>query len=204
MDVQQTKIPDSFVFTPRVYSDERGDFLEWYRADLLEEALGFSLNLKQANTSISSKGVVRGIHFAELSPGQAKYVTCPKGAVLDFVIDIRVGSPTFGLWDAILLDDVDRKAVYLSEGLGHAFVSLADNTVVNYLVSDTYKPEREHGINPLDPNLNLEMPFPLEELLFSPKDADAPQLEELLEGNLLPTWVRCKEHYENLKKASHS
>ncbi|WP_298122872.1 dTDP-4-dehydrorhamnose 3,5-epimerase family protein, partial [uncultured Aurantimicrobium sp.] len=136
MEVQPLSIPGSFVVTPKIFEDDRGAFLEWYRADKLEEVLGYSLDLKQANSSVSKRAVVRGIHFAELGPGQAKYVTCPFGAVLDFIVDIRVGSPTFGKWDSVILDDQNRKAVYLSEGLGHAFVALTENTFVNYLVSD--------------------------------------------------------------------
>ena len=94
--------------------------------------------------------MVRGIHFADIPPSQSKYVTCTRGAVLDFVIDIRTGSPKFGEWDSVRLDDVDRKAIYLSEGLGHAFVALTDDATVSYLVTDTYHAEREHGINSRD------------------------------------------------------
>ena len=107
-------------------------------------AVGHRLDLQQANCSVSAAGVLRGIHFADVPPGQAKYVTCVKGAVLDVAIDVRVGSPTFGTWDAVLLDDVDRRAVYLSEGLGHAFLSLEDDSTVLYLCSTGYSPGREH------------------------------------------------------------
>ncbi len=96
----------------------------------------------QVNTSVSRRGVVRGIHYADIPPGQAKYVTCQRGAVLDFAIDIRVGSPTFGQWDSELLDAVDRRAIYLAEGLGHAFVALQDDSTVTYLVSSPFDPER--------------------------------------------------------------
>ena len=84
---------------------------------------------------MSAPGVLRGIHFSDVPPGQAKYVTCVAGAVLDVVVDIRVGSPTFGQWDSVLLDDVDRREIYLAEGLGHAFMSLADGSTVVYLCS---------------------------------------------------------------------
>ena len=90
---------------------------------------------------MSAKGVVRGIHFSDVPPGQAKYVTCVAGAVLDVVVDIRVGSPTFGRWDSVLLDDVDRRQIYLGEGLGHAFMSLADGSTVVYLCSTAYAPD---------------------------------------------------------------
>ena len=103
-------------------------------------ATGHRLALAQANCSVSAKGVLRGIHFADVPPGQAKYVTCVKGAVLDVIVDIRVGSPTFGQWTSVLLDDRDRRAVYLSEGLGHGFCSLQDGSTVVYLCSEGYNP----------------------------------------------------------------
>lgn len=202
MELQPLSIPGSFVVSPKIFEDDRGSFLEWYRADKLEEVLGYSLDLKQANSSVSKQGVVRGIHFAELGPGQAKYVTCPFGAVLDFIVDIRVGSPTFGKWESVILDDQSRKAVYLSEGLGHAFVALTQNTFVNYLVSDIYKPGKEHGINPLDPEIGLEMPFRVDNLSFSEKDAAAPSLSEMAHEGLLPTWEQSTSWYKELKKDS--
>src|SRR5690606_22970512 len=115
--------------------DDRGVFLEWFKDGAFQEATGRSLDLQQANLSVSAAGVLRGVHFADVPPSQAKYVTCPRGAVLDVVVDIRTGSPTFGQWDAVLLDDVDRRAIFLSEGLGHAFCSLEDGSVVTYLCS---------------------------------------------------------------------
>ncbi len=133
-------------------------FLEWYRFDELERVVGHRLDLRQANMSVSKRGVVRGVHFADVPRGQAKYVKAVSGAVLDFVIDIRVGSPTFGQWDSVRLDTETHKAVYISEGLGHCFVALTDDAAVTYLVSDVYNPGAEHGITPLDPELGLVFP----------------------------------------------
>lgn len=178
--------------------DDRGVFLEWYRHDLLEEAVGHALDLRQANTSVSKKGVVRGIHFADIPLGQAKYVTAMHGAVLDFVVDIRVGSPTFGQWDSVLLDTVDRRAIYLAEGLGHAFVALTDDATVSYLVSDTYNATREHGIDPTDAGIGLVFPPEITDLLLSPKDTDAPSLAEAAEQGLLPAWVDARSFYDSL------
>src|SRR5690606_29151473 len=113
MEIRELKVPDAYEITPKLIGDSRGMFLEWYRFDRLAEAVGHPLDLKQGNMSVSARGVVRGIHFADIPPSQAKYVTCPKGAVIDFVIDIRTGSPTFGQWDQVRLDDVDRKAIYI-------------------------------------------------------------------------------------------
>jgi dTDP-4-dehydrorhamnose 3,5-epimerase len=192
-------VPDSYEITPVQRSDDRGLFLEWYRFDLLEEAIGHPLTLRQANLSVSRKGVVRGIHFAEIPLGQAKYVTVPRGAVLDFVVDIRVGSPTFGQWDSVLLDTEGRKAIYLAEGLGHAFIALTDDATLNYLVSDVYQPTREHGINPLDADVALEFPESGGEPLLSPRDTEAPSLVEARDQGLLPTWEQARAFYESLR-----
>ena len=200
MQIRELSIPDSYEVTPVQRGDDRGVFLEWYRHDLLEEAVGHSLDLRQANTSVSKRGVVRGIHFADIPPGQAKYVTATHGAVLDYVVDIRVGSPTFGQWDAVLLDGVDRRAIYLGEGLGHAFVALTDDATVSYLVSDTYKAEREHGIDPTDSAIGLVFPPEVAELLLSPKDTDAPSLAEAAAQGLLPSWADARAFYDSLNQ----
>jgi dTDP-4-dehydrorhamnose 3,5-epimerase and related enzymes len=198
VQIRELEIPDAYEITPRQHSDDRGLFFEFYRFDRLEEAVGHSLDLKQGNTSVSRRGSVRGIHFADIPPSQAKYVMAPRGAVLDFVIDIRVGSPTFGKWDSVLLDDVDRRAIYVAEGLGHCFVALTDDATVSYLVTDVYNPTHEHGINPLDADIALEFPVPAEELLLSAKDTDAPGLAEARESGLLPTWDAARSFYASL------
>lgn len=198
MQIRELSIPDSYEITPILRGDDRGVFLEWYRHDLLEQAVGHSLNLRQANTSVSKRGVVRGIHYADVPRGQAKYVTATYGVVLDYVVDIRVGSPTFGRWDSVLLDTVDRRAIYLSEGLGHAFVALTDEATVSYLVSDTYNAPREHGIDPTDPDVGLDFSQVEGHLLLSPKDTTAPSLAEAAARGLLPTWDDMRSFYDSL------
>lgn len=198
MQIRELSVSDAYEITPVQRRDDRGVFLEWYRFDRLEETIGHPLTLRQANTSVSRRGVVRGIHYADVPLGQAKYVTVAHGAVLDYVIDIRVGSPTFGQWDAVLLDAVDRKAVYLSEGLGHAFVALTDEATASYLVSDVYTPQREHGINPLDPEVGLVFPPEAGEPLLSSKDTDAPGLFEARDRGLLPSWEQTQAFYASL------
>jgi dTDP-4-dehydrorhamnose 3,5-epimerase len=202
VQIRELSVPDSYEITPIVRGDDRGVFLEWYRFDKLAEATGHPITLRQANTSVSKKGVVRGIHFADVPLGQAKYVTVTHGAVLDYVIDIRVGSPTFGQWDSVLLDDVDRRAIYLSEGLGHAFVALTDDAVVSYLVTDTYNPTAEHGIDPLDPQIGLVFPPEAGEPLLSPKDTDAPTLAEAAEQGLLPDYEAVRAFYASLNEGN--
>jgi dTDP-4-dehydrorhamnose 3,5-epimerase len=180
-------------------------FLEWYAAREFEAAVGHPLDLRQANCSVSAAGVVRGIHFADVPPSQAKYVTCLRGAVLDVVVDLRAGSPTFGAWDSVLLDDVDRRAVYLGEGLGHAFMSLEDGSTVAYLCSAPYAPGREHGVHPLDPAIGIDWPTrgrdgrALEPLL-SAKDAAAPTLAEAAERGLLPTAEAATAYVASLRQ----
>ena len=202
VQIRELKVPDSYEITPKQWGDDRGSFLEWYRYDRLEEAVGHPLSLAQSNTSISRRGVVRGIHFADVPPGQAKYVTAMRGAVLDFVIDVRVGSPTFGQWDSVLLDDTDRRAIYIAEGLGHCFVALTDDATVSYLVTSTFNAEREHGIDPLDASIALEFGIDADLLLLSPKDSSAPTLAEAAELGLLPTWETARAHYRSLSKGN--
>lgn len=191
MQTRELSVAGAYEFTPQVHRDDRGSFHEWFRVDRLAEATGRRLDLAQANTSVSSAGTVRGIHFAEVPPSQAKYVTCLRGAVLDVVVDIRVGSPTYGSWDAVELDDETRRCVFVSEGLGHAFMALEDDSVVSYLCSAPYTPEREHSVNPLDPEVGIEWPTTgrggrrLSPAL-SPRDAAAPSLEEARLSGLLP------------------
>lgn len=153
------------------------------------------------NISVSSRGSVRGLHFADVPPGQAKYVQCLSGRVLDVVVDIRVGSPTFGSWEAVELDAETGRAVYVAEGLGHGFCALSDSAAVGYLCSEPYAPEREHGVDPLDPELDL--PWPVEiQLNLSPKDQAAPSLDEALQAGLLPDFEACRNHYRSLDHTS--
>jgi dTDP-4-dehydrorhamnose 3,5-epimerase len=191
MDIAALPIAGAWVMTPRQFADDRGTFLEWFRADHLEAATGNAFAVRQANHSVSARGVVRGVHFADVPPGQAKLVYCPRGAVLDIVVDVRAGSPTYGEHAVIRLDDADRRCVFIAEGLGHAFVALADDTSVTYLTSTTYNPAAERAVSPVDPALGLPWPFPAAELRLSPKDAQAPALAEALTAGLLPAYDDC-------------
>jgi dTDP-4-dehydrorhamnose 3,5-epimerase len=200
MQVRALTVPGAFEVTPQQFADDRGVFLEWFKDVPFAEAVGHPLSLAQANLSVSRRGTLRGIHFADVPPGQAKYVTCVSGAVRDVVIDLRVGSPTFGQWDAVLLDSVDRRAVYLAEGLGHAFCALEDDSVVVYLCSEGYAPTREHGVHPFDPELAVDWGLPRELILLSDKDASAPALREA--RALLPSWAACEDYVVALGAAS--
>jgi dTDP-4-dehydrorhamnose 3,5-epimerase len=201
VQVAELGVPGAWSFTPRQLGDPRGVFLEWFQAATLEQVLHHPLDVKQANHSVSSRGTLRGVHYADVPPGQAKYVYCTRGAVLDVVVDIRVGSPTFGVSDAVRLDEVDRRAVYLSAGLGHAFFALTEQADVTYLCSEPYDPAREHGLSALDPALDLPWPADLEPLL-SAKDAAAPTLAEAQADGLLPSYDACVRFYDTLRGGS--
>jgi dTDP-4-dehydrorhamnose 3,5-epimerase len=188
--VRALGIDGAWVFAPQIYADDRGSFLEWFRVGELARQVGHRLEVAQGNCSVSRRGVVRGIHFADVPPGQAKYVTCVSGAILDVVVDLRVSSPSFGRWEAIRLDSQDRAAVYLAEGLGHAFMALSDQATVVYLCSTPYAPGREHGVHPFDPAIGIAWPDDVDAVL-SDKDAAAPTLAQAQTAGLLPDYQEC-------------
>jgi len=196
--VRSLSIAGAWALEPKVFPDERGSFHEWYRGEEFREATGYDLSLAQANCSVSRRGVLRGVHFADVPPGQAKYITCVRGAILDVVVDLRVGSPTFAQWEAVHLDEDTRHALFLAEGLGHAFMALTDDATAVYLCSTGYAPGREHGVHPLDPDLGIAWPEGIPPLL-SPKDAQAPSLAEARRTGLLPSYEACTARYEELR-----
>lgn len=194
-------IDGAWTFTPHIHPDHRGTFHEWLRGADLSGVLGYSFPVAQANCSISYRGVLRGVHFTEVPPGQAKYLTCVSGTILDVVADLRTGSPTFGRWDAVQLDDQARRAVLISEGLGHAFMALSDEAAVIYLCSTPYAPRIEHGVHPLDPGLGIAWPEDVEPVL-SAKDAAAPGLEEARRNGILPDYDACQAFAAGLREAA--
>lgn len=196
--MEPLRIQGSFSFVPHVHGDQRGSFHEWLRADELRKHTGHSLSLAQANCLISTRGALRGLHFADVPPGQARYITCIRGAVLDVVVDLRVGSPSFGQWAAVRLDDETHRCVYVAEGLGHGFMSLTDGATVVYLCSQPYRPARERAVHPLDPELGIRWPEGIKPIL-SAKDAAAPSLADAQKSGLLPGYAECLEHYAELR-----
>ncbi|HEX7427721.1 MAG TPA: dTDP-4-dehydrorhamnose 3,5-epimerase [Mycobacterium sp.] len=200
MTVRELAIPGAWEITPQQRADDRGVFYEWFTDPEFVEFSGHRFDLRQANCSVSAAGVLRGLHFAQLPPSQAKYVTCLHGKVLDVVVDIRFGSPTFGQWDSVLLDDRDRRSIYISEGLGHAFLALQDDSTVMYLCSAGYDPAREHTINVLDPAFDIVWPDLNGEPIMSDRDREAPTLDEVEAAGLLPTWDDAKAFVEELRR----
>jgi dTDP-4-dehydrorhamnose 3,5-epimerase len=198
VEIEAVDIADAWLCTPRQYPDERGVFLEWFRADLLAAKTKRRFDIVQANHSISRRGTVRGLHFTDVPPGQAKYVYCLRGAVLDVVVDVRVGSPTFGRHAAVRLDDRDRRGLFVAEGLAHGFCALTETAEVTYLVTTTYDPAVEQSVNPLDRALAISWPEDSGLLVLSDKDRAAPTLEQAQTAGTLPSYDACLARYAQL------
>ncbi|HWH01587.1 MAG TPA: dTDP-4-dehydrorhamnose 3,5-epimerase [Pilimelia sp.] len=191
MQIRKLAVEGAFEFTPEVHPDERGIFLSPFQEPgFLAATGGVPFSLAQSNHVRSRRGVVRGIHYTATPPGSAKYVYCARGRALDLMIDIRLGSPTFGQWDSCLLDQEDFRAVYLPIGMGHAVVALEEDTVTSYLISQSYVPELELSVSPLDPALGLPIPDDIVPLL-SRRDTEAPTLAEAERAGILPRYADC-------------
>ncbi|WP_127359052.1 dTDP-4-dehydrorhamnose 3,5-epimerase family protein [Actinacidiphila soli] len=187
MEISEMAVRDAYRITPEHLPDRRGLFFEAWRARALTEALGHEFTVSQVNYSVSGRNTLRGIHGTTVPPGQAKLVTCVRGAALDVVVDLRIGSPTFGMYDVTLQEAGSGIGVYLADGLGHAFLALADDTCMNYLCSEEYVPGTMIDIQALDPELAI--PWGLTEPpIRSDKDAAAPTLAEAAERGLLPVY----------------
>ena len=191
MNLENLKIADAYLVHPKRFGDDRGYFQENFKLSALTNQIGFEFQVRQVNQSMSAAGVVRGIHWADVPPGQRKYVTVQSGAILDFVVDLRTGSPTFGQWDYAELSATNGRALLIGNGIGHAFLALQDNSVVTYLCSEEYNPTGERSLNPLDARIGIDFgrlaaDRGIAKLLFSPKDEAADSLEQFLQAGLLP------------------
>jgi len=189
MQTRKLAVEGAFEFVPETYHDHRGLFVAPFQEPAFLETVGRPFSVAQTNHSTSAAGVVRGVHFTRTPPGQDKYVYCPHGRALDVLVDVRVGSPTFGRWDAVEVDSRAFRSVYVPLGVGHAFVALQDETVMAYMVSGTYVAADEFAVHPMDPGLGL--PWPPGAGHLSEKDASAPTLAEARELGLLPSYVDC-------------
>ena len=196
MKAYPLKISGSWKIEFQKFEDNRGFFYESFKAEEFPKLIGRNFDIKQTNTSSSAKGSVRGIHYALVPPSQAKLVQCQRGSIKDYVIDIRIGSPTFGQFEAIDLDEKAASAIFIEEGLAHAFVALENNTIVTYYVSEKYNPEREKGINPFDKTLNIL--WPEIDLILSEKDKAAISLEQATDQGILTTHDECKKFIRSL------
>jgi epimerase EvaD len=180
-------------FTPRVYADDRGLVVSPYQEEAFAAVNERPLfPVAQTLHSRSRRGVVRGVHYTATPPGTAKYVYCARGQALDIIVDLRVGSPTFGQWDAVNLDEREFKSVYCPVGVGHAFVARADDTVMCYLFSCSYTPENELALAALDPDLGLPIPDDVDPIM-SRRDRVAPTFAAAKANGLLPDYHECQQ-----------
>ncbi|MEU5400875.1 dTDP-4-dehydrorhamnose 3,5-epimerase [Streptomyces sp. NPDC005963] len=201
MQSRALSVEGGFEFQARVFGDDRGIFVSPYQEAAFVAATGHKLfPVAQTNHSRSRRGVVRGLHYTVTPPGMAKYVYCARGRTLDIILDIRVGSPTFGRWDSALLDQEDFRAVYLPVGMAHGFIALEDDTVVSYMLSGEYVPENEAALSVLDPTLGLPLPTDVAPIL-SERDRVAPTLEEARAAGLLPDYQTCLKIDRALRSA---
>jgi dTDP-4-dehydrorhamnose 3,5-epimerase len=180
MKVTPLAITGALIIESPVYPDDRGIFREWFKLETLKEFGVPSFEIRQANTSISKRGVIRGIHYSPEIDGQTKLVTCTSGSVLDVIVDLRPESETYGEHLEVELSERMGKCIYISSGLGHGFQALEDNSVVTYLLDKEYSPSNEFGVNPLDPNLNLK--WPLSDFRISEKDRTSANFRRINKG----------------------
>ena len=180
-------IDGAWIAESPVWSDDRGFFREWFRSEDVMAAIGRDFGIEQANISLSSAGTLRGIHYSIAPRGQAKWITCVSGSIQDVIVDIRTDSKTFGQWIDVELKGNSGNAVLVSEGLGHGFLSLENNTTVAYLVSTPFSPKDEFEINPLDEKLGIKWGMDLSSLKISSKDEKAPNLEQRRVSGRLPS-----------------
>ncbi|MGW0591226.1 dTDP-4-dehydrorhamnose 3,5-epimerase family protein [Streptosporangium sp. NPDC002607] len=194
-------VTGAFEFTPEVFPDERGLFVSPFQEAAFVEAVGHPLfPVAQTSQSASVRGVLRGIHFTLAPPGTAKYVHCTRGSALDIVVDLRVGSPTFGEWDQVVLTGESFRSVYFPPGLGHAFVALEDGTVMSYLLSQRYRKENELALSALDPEIGLRLPEDLAPIQ-SERDREAPTLAKARALDMLPDYKECLRIEETFRQA---
>jgi dTDP-4-dehydrorhamnose 3,5-epimerase len=189
MDFTPLTIEGAWVANSPVWIDNRGSFREWFKREEVLSQTGIDFSVQQANISVSNKGVVRGIHYSLAPDGQAKWVTCTNGSIIDVIVDIRPNSSTYKKIEYINLSAEEGKAVLIGKGLGHGFIALEDKSIVSYVLSSPYESKLEYEINPMDPDLRINWKSELvgeAELIMSEKDEKGPTLGEQKLRNLLP------------------
>lgn len=180
----ETKIKDLYIVEPKVFGDNRGYFLETYNKNDFFKA-GLTINFVQDNESKSKKGVLRGLHF-QTKNTQGKLVRVTQGEVFDVAVDLRKDSPTFGMWEGIILSEENKKQFYVPEGFAHGFLVLSDEAIFNYKCTDFYSPEYDCGVLWNDKDINIDWPLDkVDEVLLSEKDKVQRTLKQLKEENLL-------------------
>ena len=177
MKIEQTKLLGCFLLTPKIFHDERGCFFEGFNSKEFTKKTGIITSFVQDNISKSKKGVFRGLHFQTGDNAQAKLVTVIKGKVIDFCVDIRKESGTFGEYISVVLDDVNHKQLYIPKGFAHGFLALENDTIFSYKCDNYYSKDAESGIIFNDKTLNIDYTIPLENLIISKKDIELPSFK---------------------------
>ncbi len=186
MKLIELSIPDVYVLESPVWGDDRGAFREWFKDEDFRVA-GVDFRAQQANLSISKRNVVRGLHYSMAPEGQAKVVTCAHGELDDVIVDIRVGSPTFGQHEIVHLAAGEERSVYVPVGVAHGFCVRSDVAALTYLLSSPFNGPLELEIDPFDEEIGVRWTVAGEPVV-SPKDADAPSLRQRLDANELPRY----------------
>ena len=179
MIIEQTTLKDCLVISPRIFYDNRGYFLESFNQDRFEKETGMTVNFVQDNQSMSSKGVLRGLHFQTGEFEQAKLVSVVKGSVLDVCVDLRKDSPTFGKNFVVVLSEENKKQIFIPKGFAHGFLVLEDETILTYKCDNYYNKTSERGIIYNDETLAIDWSVSEEEIILSEKDAQLPSFESL-------------------------
>jgi dTDP-4-dehydrorhamnose 3,5-epimerase len=175
----ETQLQGCFIIEPTIFFDDRGLFFESYQKEKLDQALGYAVNFVQDNQSISKQGVLRGLHFQEGEHAQAKLVQVIKGAVLDVIVDLRKGSPTFGQHLTIELSDSNKKSIFIPKGIAHGFIVQSTEAVFAYKCDAYYHQPAERGLIFNDDTLGIDWKYPTEEIILSEKDAELPTFKEM-------------------------
>ena len=179
MNFIETKLKGCFVLEPKIFTDERGYFMESFNERTFQNGIGQEVHFVQDNQSKSSKGVLRGLHFQAGEFAQAKLLQVIKGSVLDVIVDLRKDSNTFGQQFSIVLDDKKKQQLYIPKGFAHGFLVLEDDTIFSYKCDNYYNASSEKGIMFNDETLNINWSLPKEQLLLSEKDLELPTFENL-------------------------
>jgi dTDP-4-dehydrorhamnose 3,5-epimerase len=188
MSLQELSIVGAYVATHRIFPDERGLFREWFKAEEIA-SIDKDFSVQQANYSKSNQWVIRGIHYSLAPQGQSKIVSCASGKVVDVLVDLRLGSPSYLKIEYLELSEDSGKVVYIPSGVGHGFIVESESAAVVYLTSSGYAPEYEKAICPTDGELGVNWPLPVGKAgIISKADTDAPTLAQAKESGTLPTF----------------
>lgn len=178
MKIKTTPFKEVFILEPKVHLDERGSFMESFNTDVFEKAVGRKINFCQDNQTFSKKGVLRGLHYQQPPFSQSKLVWVIQGQVLDIVVDIRKGAPTFGQHFSVVLSDENKRQLFIPRGFAHGFITLSETSIFSYKVDQYYNAQSEGSIAPDDPNLGIDWKLPQKEWIQSLKDQNHPPMVE--------------------------